>query len=391
MKKSLLFLCAALPYWAMAQINFQKINYESAKQRAKAENKLVFLDFYADWCRPCKDLSAKMDSDPALVDLFNAFFVNVKINIDHHRDIASRFNVQAIPNLAFVDSTGTVVNQFMGAYETAETALQTTHSGRIFLLYQDAFEKKNYQSVFIAEYLAIRQSLKMNSRRELDILVSKLPADSFLMQPFKKILLTNQADLEGAAFDFLLEHREDADFNTFLGVLVNSHLGRSIRSKSKKHFKQVLAALQKIETDPSVRDRKMLENSVFFYAQTRDWDDLHEAFTPYFEKFILPNLKSTDEALRNSYAIKLRQTAAIHFSQKPKEKYLEAMQKWLAESITIFPSPELIAERARLLYRLGKHAEAVQLLDTALEKGRSQNSDVTEMESILEKMKANSL
>lgn len=73
---------------------------------------IVFVDFYADWCGPCKmtaPIIEELSQDPAYKDI--RF---VKINVDENQDLAGQFNVFSIPTfIVFIN--GEVVIQFAGA------------------------------------------------------------------------------------------------------------------------------------------------------------------------------------------------------------------------------------------------------------------------------------
>lgn len=56
----------------------------------------VLLDFYADWCGPCRRLAPELS---AVADLWGERAKVVKINVDKHRDIAESYNVSSIPDL----------------------------------------------------------------------------------------------------------------------------------------------------------------------------------------------------------------------------------------------------------------------------------------------------
>lgn len=56
----------------------------------------VLLDFYADWCEPCRKLAPELSK---LADQWGDGARIVKINVDKHRDLAGRFNVSSIPDM----------------------------------------------------------------------------------------------------------------------------------------------------------------------------------------------------------------------------------------------------------------------------------------------------
>ena len=92
-----------------------------ALERAKAEDKLVFLDFYTSWCLPCKLMDEDVFTDPQFGEYMNERFVSIKVDAEagNGPNLAALFNVQAYPTLLFLDSNGRVKAKKEGAaYQT---------------------------------------------------------------------------------------------------------------------------------------------------------------------------------------------------------------------------------------------------------------------------------
>lgn len=74
-----------------------------------ANNTKVLVDFYADWCGPCKMLA------PVLEDVSKEHedIAFIKVNVDQVSDLAAKFNIMSIPTLIAFKS-GNMVKQTMG-------------------------------------------------------------------------------------------------------------------------------------------------------------------------------------------------------------------------------------------------------------------------------------
>lgn len=70
----------------------------------------VVVDFYADWCGPCKMLSPFVE---AMEPLYQGKVKIGKLNVDNNPDIAEKYNVMSIPTLLFFKN-GQLVNTSVG-------------------------------------------------------------------------------------------------------------------------------------------------------------------------------------------------------------------------------------------------------------------------------------
>lgn len=67
---------------AFAQTNFRNITVDEAIELSKKENKLIFIDFYTDWCGPCKMMAKNVFPQKHVGDYFNANFICLKLNAE---------------------------------------------------------------------------------------------------------------------------------------------------------------------------------------------------------------------------------------------------------------------------------------------------------------------
>jgi thioredoxin 1 len=97
-------------------IHFQKGNWQQALDLAKKENKLVFLDIYATWCGPCKQLKKYTFSDKSAGEFFNTNFVNMALDGEKEEGaaLAQKFEIEGYPTLMFVTPEGDVITKSPG-------------------------------------------------------------------------------------------------------------------------------------------------------------------------------------------------------------------------------------------------------------------------------------
>ncbi len=71
----------------------------------------VFVDFYADWCGPCKMMSPVIDK---LAEEYEGKIKVGKVNVDENGDLAVKYGIMSIPNMVFFKN-GEVADRVVGA------------------------------------------------------------------------------------------------------------------------------------------------------------------------------------------------------------------------------------------------------------------------------------
>jgi len=86
------------------------VNQDNFKQEVIEEKGVVLVDFYADWCGPCRMTGPIIDE--LSEELKEIKFV--KVNIDENPDLASRYQIFSIPSF-LIFKNGAVVSSLVGA------------------------------------------------------------------------------------------------------------------------------------------------------------------------------------------------------------------------------------------------------------------------------------
>lgn len=93
---------------------FNEISLTTAKEIANAQGKYVFIDFFADWCVPCKWMDETTYADQRVINTLKSQFIPVKINIDDFDGytLKEEYNVKVLPTVIILDASGKVVKRF---------------------------------------------------------------------------------------------------------------------------------------------------------------------------------------------------------------------------------------------------------------------------------------
>lgn len=117
--KSRFFLCLAAVLSAgliTASADISRVSGSSAKSTIAKSSKVVVVDFYADWCGPCKALKPHLD---ALQKQYGDQVTILSVNVDKDSKFSAEHGVNAIPHVKFFKA-GKEVDEFVGYKSQAD-------------------------------------------------------------------------------------------------------------------------------------------------------------------------------------------------------------------------------------------------------------------------------
>jgi thioredoxin-related protein len=193
-------------------IEFEQGTFAEALQKAKKENKLVFLDAYASWCGPCKRLSREMFPREDVGTFFNQHFVSFKQDMEKGEGLQLRkkYPVSAFPTLFFIAPTGEVITKIKGAPREAKDFINFAE--KAIKLYDPAakyaaqYEEGNRDYEVVLGYV---KGLNQKGESSLRVANEYLDAQENLdTEENLRFIYEAMTRLDSRIFDMFTEHRK---------------------------------------------------------------------------------------------------------------------------------------------------------------------------------------
>lgn len=273
MKLTILAFIAFLSTFSFGQITFEHGTLNEALAKAKQAKKPLFVDVYATWCGPCKQMAATAFVDPEVTAFYNANFISLKLDGEKNDgpEVMSKYGITAYPTLLYFDASGNLVGKVVGAMQ----AKQLLAKGQ-----EIANPESNPVSIARKQYLKSK----------------KKPAD---LKAYVKVLGENQHDsLEKYATEYY-QKNPNLDLNDPVELVVFKSAVHDYKTPLSKQFLND----PKNQSDKEEYLNKINDYFMSTYQQAKDANDFEmmksmvvELF-PYLQKCDVPNLPSMDEYL----------------------------------------------------------------------------------------------
>lgn len=269
--------------------------------KAKAENKLVFIDAYTTWCGPCKWMSKNIFTNDTIADYFNSNFINAKIDMEKGEgiDIAKKYEVRCYPNLLFVDGDGNLVHRAAGAAPEIQSYItmgdkamsKDDNYASVMKRYEEQKVKDPKQ---IADIIDMMATTCLPFTSYIDDYYTTVKPEEFTNSRSWKILYSYVDDMEHQSFKHLMDHQED--YSAIYGKdSVMSKIEYVYQRKASKLLyarefdeKAYKAYVNKIGTmDFASKDKMVFIMNLNFYEKNGNWKKVSElAFSENGHKYL---------------------------------------------------------------------------------------------------------
>lgn len=187
---------------------------EQASAKAKAENKLIFLDCFTSWCGPCKKMARDVFPQEQVGAFMNPRYVNLKIDMEsaYGAPLAKKLQIQAYPTFVIFNADAQEIGRFVGgcAAEDFIKNVEEKSKDNSSADLQQRWQNGDRDPEFLQTYLAtLNASYKGNEANDvaeaiLDPQVETFASDSTLSM----IFMRNITNPFSKAFTYTAKHPE---------------------------------------------------------------------------------------------------------------------------------------------------------------------------------------
>ena len=145
---------------------------EQASAKAKAENKLIFLDAYTQWCGPCKMMARTVFPQEAVGNALNPRFVSIKIDMEsaYGAPLAKKLQITAYPTFVIFNADAQEIGRLLGGSSAEEFIKRVEEKSKdnSSSSLQQRWQNGDRDPKFLKDYLAtLTASYKQDEANEV--------------------------------------------------------------------------------------------------------------------------------------------------------------------------------------------------------------------------------
>lgn len=364
----------------MAQgMNFTEDNWETILAKAKAENKIVFVDAYAVWCGPCKWMDANVFPDTKVGEFYNTNFINAKIDMEkgEGKDIAKKYKVQAYPTFLFINGDGELVHRGVGGRPAADfIALGESASDPTMQLLglEKQYNDGERGGDFMTRYAAALQDGGMDVAKVADEYLGSL--DSYDDKEIMSFIYETTSKPTQKGFAIMADNLE-AYYNEFGKAKVMQKIDYALKRAHFSSLTKMAEMYEKYLPEEAERLTARHKMEYYMYARSNDAQEkFFDAAIAYYDKYEADNWNELNAVAWHVY------------ETSDDEAQLKAACAWAEKSVKMDANYANLDTMAAVCFKLGKKRKAKKWANKAIAAAEKSGDDASSTKELLKQIKA---
>lgn len=348
-----------------AQITFEHSNWSSILEKAKAENKLIFVDVYTTWCGPCKLMSKTTFTNDTVAKFYNQNFINFKIDAEKGEGIefAKKYEVNCYPNLLVINQKGELVHRGAGFKYTNEFITfgkEAQNDNETFINRKKLFINSGLNEKNIHSYIRLMDGACLPADQEISVYLKSLKDEELLNYSNWALIKNHVNTYNSREINFVLNN-----YSTFSQKFGDDTLSQKLREVSINYFKKHLTGKTFNETAFNADKTKFEE---------LNWPKKEELlFYVNYEIFKRHNLKAYFDLISTNYskyfnnnAQELNSMAWAIYEKDSENKHIAVALKMAQRACELEQSYAYLDTYAAVLYKSSNYTEAKAQAEKAI-------------------------
>ncbi|MEO9872119.1 thioredoxin family protein [Ekhidna sp.] len=383
--KAYIFLFFLIPISLTAQITFEEGTWEESLRKAKQQNKLIFLDAYAEWCEPCKEMEEYTFSDLEVSNYYNSNFINVHMDMEDYPgvELAEHYTVSVFPSLLFIDGDGKVIHRGCGAMDATQfldLANEALSDSKTLASLENRYDQGDRSVDFMLDYLELLEEACLDAEKFASNYLNSVNVNDLANETAWEVFATYQWDIYSREFQYVQKNKPA--FENKLGQdIVDAKLYDTYLSQYQEIFESeelhdfaMRALLHQMKDISFVgSDTLKLMMNLHYAEFTENWISYADFA---IELVGMTEIEDPDQ---------LNELAWKFYLFVENRNQLEIASSWAQQAVDELPEPSNIDTYASLQFKLGNKKKAIELEKRALELAQELYDDTSHYKHQLKK------
>lgn len=389
-------------------IRFRSMSLTDARKLSEKENKLIFVDCYTVWCKPCKKMMNEVFSKSVVGRWFNSQFINLRLDMERGwgLEVKEQYDVRFYPTFLFLNSKGEVVHKFSGYIPEKDFLFESEKSLLRGMGLKDLtmeYEEGNRDPEFLKKYFDARKLAHDLDFQQVSDYLDSLTDEELDRRDNMRLVFeyaihrtADHLDFDGAAFRHMMNKserykryfdEEKVDFR--LAYITLRKCGEAIRKEDPVDFERTTQVLKRWESIDFLQNRDESGDitgsiqtfamtgplKMTYFLQTGDQNAFEKAEIEYIEK------------IRHK-PVQLDQLARMYFDWFEDPIQLTKAELWSQAAIELDSRrPDFYTTLGYIQYRKGEVESARNTVEKGIDLGKRLGEEMDDAYKLLAEIK----